>query len=71
MTVEEGLNQLNRVCTLEVTFADGVTINRTLEPNEENVNLLKAVNVVLPEVLPHYDVNVGSKKELQKARKSA
>ena len=70
MTVEEGLNQLNGICTLEVTFADGVTINRILEPNEENANLLKAANVVLPEVLPHYDVNVGSKKELQKARKS-
>jgi transposase len=71
LTVEEGLTQLNSISSLEITFPDGITVNQIMEPNDENAKLLEAASVVLPKVLPHYDVNVGSRKELQTMRKTA
>jgi len=70
LTVEEGLEDLNRLCTIQVSLKDGGACLRLPEPAPLTEELLKALDVRLPEVLPKSTVKVDSKKKLTKRRKS-
>jgi len=68
VTVEEGLNQLATLCTMEVNLKGKASFCRIPKPRENSQTLLEALNVNLPPVLPKRSVNVVSRKKLQQQR---
>ena len=71
VTVEEGLKELDALCSTEVSIADGGCFHCIPEPRELSQQLLKAANVKLPTALPSKGIIVATKKKLQSRRKSA
>jgi transposase len=69
LTVEEGLNQLSTLCSMEMLIKDGGSVHRIPTPREASAQLLKAANVRLPRVLPHLGARVVTRKKLQSRRK--
>ncbi|MCP4396098.1 MAG: IS1634 family transposase, partial [bacterium] len=71
VTVEEGLKELDALCSTEVSITDGGCFHRIPEPRELSQQLLKAANVKLPTALPSKGIIVATKKKLQSRRKAA
>jgi len=71
VTVEEGLKELDALCSTEVSIADGGCFHRIPQPRELSQQLLKAANVKLPIALPSKGIIVATKKKLQSRRKAA
>ncbi len=69
MTVEEGLEQLKTLCSIEIHTDKGGTCLRIPEPRAASQALLTALDLQLPEALPHTDVPVVTRKKLQGRRK--
>lgn len=69
VTVEEGLEQLKTLCSIEVRTANGGTCLRIPEPHATSRALLRALELQLPEALPHTDVPVVTRKKLPEQRK--
>lgn len=67
-TVEEGLKHLKGLSAVEVTVKGGAGVLRLPKPGRISQELLDAVEVKLPEVLPRPNVNVGTRKKLTKRR---
>jgi len=67
-TIQEGLDELTTLCTVEVETKDGVKYNRVPEPRQSIKILLDAANVHLPSVIPVTGINVTTKKKLQNRR---
>ncbi len=63
MTVEEGINELNTICSIKIN-AKGISYWQIPEPREMGLKLLKAANISLPEVLPNRGIIVATKKKL-------
>lgn len=70
LTVEEGLNQLSMLCSMEMVSKEQGSCHRIPTPCQTSAELLKAVNVRLPRVLPHLGVNIVSRKKLQSRRQN-
>lgn len=68
VTIQEGLDELTTLCTVEVETKDGVKYNRVPEPRQSIKILLDAANVHLPSVIPVTGINVTTKKKLQNRR---
>ncbi len=64
LRVEEVLEELNRLCAMQLSLKDGGASLRLPE------DLLKALDVRLPDVLPKSMVTVDSKKKRVVCRKS-
>lgn len=71
VTVEEGLNELDAICSTEVSIAEGGGFHRIPEPRELSQQLLDAANVKLPTALPSKGIIVATKKKLTSRRKVA
>jgi transposase len=71
VTVEEGLKELNTLCSTEVSIANGGCFHRIPEPRELSRQLLEAANVILPTALPSKGIVVATKKKLPSRRKVA
>lgn len=69
LTVEDGLERLSNLISVEMVTKDGGSCHRIPTPREVSAKLLKAADVRLPRVLPHLGANVVSRKKLQKSRK--
>jgi transposase len=70
LTVEEGLNELDALCSMEIAIKDGETFHRIPQPRQLSKQLLKAAGVELPTVLPSKGIKVATKKKLTSRRKS-
>jgi transposase len=70
LTVEEGLKQLSTLTSIEMKVKDQQSVLKIPKPREQSENLLKALNIKMPTVLPHKEVLVVTKKKLQKQRKA-
>ena len=70
VTVEEGLEQLKTVCSMQLKTTAGGCCLRIPQPSEQVGQLLDVLDLHLPEALPHVDVNVDTRKKLQNQRKS-
>ena len=64
VTVEEGLNILNMICSMTMTVNDLGSCHRIPNPGPLAAELLDAVKITLPEVLPQLGAVVVSRKTL-------
>jgi len=71
VTVEEGLKELDALCSTEVSIAGGSCLHRIPEPRTLSQQLLAAADVRLPSVLPSKGISVATKKKLPSRRKAA
>ncbi|MCP4937406.1 MAG: IS1634 family transposase, partial [bacterium] len=71
VTVEEGLQELDALCSTEVVIAEGGCFHRIPQPRPLSQQLLEAANVKLPTALPSKGVIVATKKKLPSRRKAA
>lgn len=69
LTVEEGLDQLKTLCSMEVQFETGAKCLQIPEPREQSLALLDALDIRMPEVLPKSKARVRTHKTLQSERK--
>lgn len=69
VTVEEGLEQLKTLCSMEIRTNKGGTCLRIPQPRAASRALLAALDLNLPEALPHTDVPVVTRKKLPERRK--
>ncbi len=70
VTVEEGLHQLQTLCSTEINLEGGGSCLRIPTPTVASRALLKALNIRMPEVLPHTDTRVVTRKKLPEQRKA-
>jgi transposase len=69
ITVEEGLQELDTLCSIEIEIKDGKNFHRIPQPRQLCQQLLDAASVKLPSVLPSRGIVVATKKKLQQRRK--
>jgi hypothetical protein len=69
VTVEEGLHQLQTLCSMEMKVEGGGSCLRIPAPSPTAAALLKALKIRLPDVLPHTDTPVVTRKKLTSRRK--
>jgi transposase len=69
LTVEEGLKKLSTLCSIEMKIKNNSSCLKIPRPRKESRELLNALNIRMPIVLPHREVNVDTKKKLPKQRK--
>jgi hypothetical protein len=68
LTVEEGLEQLKTICSMEIKVNGGGSCLRIPTPPAQSRDLLNALDIHLPEALPHRDVRVVTRKKLPERR---
>lgn len=69
LTVEEGLNQLSTLCSMEMKIKNQASCLKIPRPRERSRQLLKALDIRMPTVLPHRKVRVVTRKKLVERRK--
>jgi len=69
MTVEEGLKQLSTLCSMEIKVKNHGSCIKIPRPREKSRELLKALDVRMPTVLPHREVRVVTRKKLPEQRR--
>jgi len=70
LTVEEGLEELNRLCAMELSIKGGGSCLRLPSPSPRIKELLEALQIKLPAALPRSRVKVDTKKKLTTRRKT-
>lgn len=68
MTVPEGIAQLSTLCSMEMEVNGQGTCLKIPRPRENTQKLYKALKITLPNVLPHREVRVVTRKKLPKQR---
>ncbi len=68
LTVEEGLHQLQTLCSTEISIAGGGSCLRIPEPSQASLLLLKALHIQLPKLLPHLETRVVTRRKLPERR---
>ena len=69
LTVEEGLKQLSTLCSMEMKVENQASCLKIPRPREKSRQLLKALHIRMPIVLPHREVRVVTRKKLVERRK--
>lgn len=69
VTPEEGLKQLATLSSMEVKVKDKGSFLQIPRTREQSQELLKALNITLPLVLPHRNIYVDTRKKLPERRK--
>ena len=71
LTVEGGLEQLATICSMEVTVkGQNARCQKIPRPRQQSQELLEALQITLPEVLPSRNLRVVTEKKLPVRRKS-
>jgi len=72
VTVEEGLRELEKLCVMELIHAKSqkVVARHVPDPNSLQKQLLDALKLTLPATVPVTEVTVGTRKKINKVRKT-
>jgi transposase len=70
LTVEESIKELDRICAMQLSVKGGECCLRIPEPSAVAKELLNALDVNLPLMLPKSMANVDTKKKLSSRRKN-
>jgi len=72
VTVEEGLRELEKLCVMELVHPESgkVVARQVPEPNSHQKQLLEALKLKLPATVPAAQVIVGTRKKINKVRKT-
>jgi hypothetical protein len=70
LTVEEGLHQLQTLCSTEINIDGGGSCLRIPTPSPATLPLLKALNIQMPKLLPHTETRVVTRKKLSERRQA-
>jgi len=72
VTVEEGLRELEKLCVMELVHPPSgkVVARQVPEPNAHQKQLLAALKLELPATVPTAEVIVGTRKKINKVRKT-
>jgi len=72
VTVEEGLRELEKLCVMELVHPESgkVVARQVPEPNAHQKQLLEALKLELPATVPAAEVVVGTRKKINKVRKT-
>jgi hypothetical protein len=72
VTVEEGLRELEKLCVMELVHPESgkVVARQVPEPNAHQKQLLQALKLELPATVPAAEVIVGTRKKINKVRKT-
>jgi hypothetical protein len=70
LTVEEGLHQLQTLCSTEINIDGGGSCLRIPSPSPATLPLLKALNIQIPKLLPHTETRVVTRKKLSERRQA-
>ncbi len=68
VTVEEGLDELNSLCTTRVTVKRREVLHNVPQPRQSVRRLLDAVQIVLPKSIADRGVHVSTRKKLAEQR---
>lgn len=68
LTVEEGLAKLATITTIDISVKGTLIGSRIARPDPIATQLLRAIDVTLPETIPHLGAIVVSRKKLQSER---
>ncbi len=68
MIVEEGLKQLSTLCAMELKVKHNGSCLKIPRPRKNSRELLQALNIRMPLVLPHRNVKVVTRKKLKTRR---
>jgi len=71
LTVEEGLDELKSLCTMQVTVQGRSVLHNIPQPRASVRRLLDAANVTLPKSIVDRGVRVSTRKKLPEQRKTA
>jgi len=66
VTVEEGIKQLSTLCSMQIKVKGQGACLKIPKPRAKSQELLKALNITLPSVLPHKNVKVVTRKKVRK-----
>ena len=69
LEVEEGIDQLSTLCSMEIIVKGQGSCLKIPRPREKSRQLLKALDISMPVVLPHRDFPVVTRTKLPKQRK--
>jgi len=68
LTVQEGVDQLSTLCSTEVKIKDEQSVIKIPKPRQKSKELLDALDIRMPEVLPKRRIKVDTKKKLMNRR---
>ena len=68
VTVEEGVDELDTLCSYDVLISGKVLCQKIPEPRDSMRKLLEAAGVILPEVLVARGIKVATRKKLMDSR---
>ena len=69
-TVEEGIDELDALCSFDVVINGKVLCQKIPEPRGSTRKLLEAAGIILPEVLVSRGINVATRKKLMDSRQN-
>ena len=72
VTVEEGLRELEALCVMELVHPQSAEViaRRLPDPSPRQRQLLEALKLTLPTTVPQAKVTVGTRKKINKVRKT-
>lgn len=70
LTVEEGIRELETLCSTEIHIQGQASCQQIPKPRESSKALLEALDIHMPEALPHRKVEVVTRKKLPTRRKT-
>jgi len=69
LTAKEAFEELSALCATKIIHQNQVIANRVPKPRPLCAQLLKALDIQPPEILPHLGTRVVTRKKLPKSRK--
>lgn len=64
ITVEEGLRELSSLCSMQITFKEGGSCQQIPNPRKTSAELLEALNLSLPSLLPPRKIRIVTRHKL-------